>query len=206
MLVAVALAVAAVVRATRGVGSQWLAVALIASSAVLLTGAAMGLVLYPWTNLLVLGFGVAGGVLLGRKVPPQAMPMLGLLTVLATLDALQIVLPGPVPGAPTAADSPAPGYAYATVMFDTPWSGTRVGIFDVLLIAALVEHARRRGLPILVRAAPGVVGLGAAEAAVFLFGPLGLPLVPFLLAGWLATDLALRAWRQVRKAGQPRRT
>ena len=192
MSVLAALAVALIAWSVHGVAQRPLAVVLAGSAAALATGAALGLGLYPWTDLPVLGFAVAGGVLVGRRLPPRPMPMLVLLAGLAALDAIQIVAPGPGPS-PGATGGAAPAwYFYGMLVIDTASSHTGVGIFDVLLIAAMVEHARRRGLPFAVGAAPGVLAFVAADVAVLVFGPLNLPLVPFLLAGWLVTGLAVR--------------
>ena len=192
MSVLAALAVALIAWSVHGVAQRPLAVVLAGSAAALAAGAALGLALYPWTDLPVLGFAVAGGVLVGRRLAPRPMPMLVLLAVLAALDAIQIVAPGPGPG-PGATGSAAPAwYFYGMLVIDIAWSHNRVGIFDVVLIAAMVEHARRRGLPFAVGAAPGVLAFVAAGVAVLVFGPLNLPLVPFLFAGWLATGIAVR--------------
>ena len=78
------------------------------------------------------------------------------------------------------------------LVLDTPWTHSGVGIIDVLVIAAIVEHARRRGFPFAAGAAPGVLGFVAADVAFAAFGPLDLPLIPFLLAGWIAMELAVR--------------
>ena len=192
MSILVALAVAMIAWSVRRVAQGPLAIMFAGSAVALAAGAALGLALYPWTDLPVLGFAVAGGVLVGRRLAPRPMPMLVFLAVLAALDAIQIIAPGPGPG-PGATGSAAPAwYFYGMLVIDTAWSHTRVGIFDVLLIAAMVEHARRRGLPFGVGAAPGVLAFVAAGAAVLVFGPLNLPLVPFLFAGWLATGIVVR--------------
>jgi hypothetical protein len=193
-----ALAVALIAWSVHGVAQRSLAVVLAGSAVALAAGAALGLALYPWTDLPVLGFAVAGGVLVGRRLPPRPMPMLVLLAVLAALDAIQIVAPGPGPS-PGATGGAAPAwYFYGMLVIDTAWSHTGVGIFDVLVIAALVEHARRRGLPLPVGAAPGVLAFVATDVALLVLGPLNLPLIPFLLAGWLATGLAVRISRSRR--------
>jgi len=192
MSVLAALAVALMARSVHGVAQRPLAVVLAGSAAVLAAGAILGLALYPWTDLPVLGFAIAGGILVGRRLPPRPMPMLVLLAVLAALDAVQIVVSGPGPG-PGATGGAAPAwYFYGMLVINTAWSHTGVGIFDVLVIAAIVEHARWRGLPFAVAAAPGILAFVAADVVVLVLGPLNLPLVPFLLAGWLATGLAVR--------------
>ena len=192
MSILAALAVALIAWSVHGVAQRPLAVVLAGSAAALAAGAVLGLALYPWTDLPVLGFAVAGGVLVGRRLSPRPMPMLVLLAVLAALDAIQIVASGPGPSPGATGDAAPAWYFYGMLVIDTAWSHTGVGIFDVLVIAAMVEHARRRGLPFAVGAAPGVLAFVAADVAVLVLGPLNLPLVPFLLAGWLATGLAVR--------------
>jgi hypothetical protein len=187
-----ALAVALIVWSARGVAQKLLAVVLVGSGVALAVGAVLGLALYPWTDLPVLGFAVAGGVLVGRRVPPRPMPMLVLLAVLAVLDTIQIVALGSGAG-PEATGGSAPAwYSYGMLVIDTPWTHSSVGIIDVMVIAAMVEHARRRGLPFAAGAAPGMLAFVAADVAFAAFGPLDLPLIPFLLAGWLAVELAVR--------------
>ena len=192
MSVLVALAVALIAWSVHGVAQRPLAVVLAGSAVALAAGAALGLALYPWTDLPVLGFAVAGGVLVGRRLPPRPMPILVLLAVLAALDAIQIIALGSGAG-PEATGGAAPAwYFYGMLVIDTPWTHSGVGIIDVLVIASIVEHARRRGLRFAVGAAPGVLAFVAADVAVLVLGPLNLPLVPFLLACWLATGLAVR--------------
>lgn len=192
MSILVALAVAMIAWSVRRVAQRPLAIMFAGSTVALAADAVLGLALYPWTDLPVLGFAITGGILAGRRLPPRPMPMLVLLAVLAALDVIQIVASGPGPG-PGATGGAAPAwYFYVMLVIDTPWSHTGVGIVDVLVIAAMVEHARRRGLPFAAGAAPGIVAFVAADVAVLVLGPLNLPLVPFLLAGWLATGLAVR--------------
>ena len=192
MSVLAALAVALIAWSVRGVSQKMLAVVLAGSGVALAVGAILGVALYPWTDLPVLGFAVAGGVLAGRRLPPRPMPMLVLLVVLAVLDAIQIVVFGSGAG-PEATGGAAPAsYFYGMLVLDTPWTHSGVGIIDVLVIAAIVEHARRRGLPFAVGAAPGVLAFIAADVAFAALGPRDLPLIPFLLASWLAMELAVR--------------
>jgi hypothetical protein len=185
----VALAVALLARLLDRVGERPLAAILGAAAALLGAGAFLGFALYPWTDLPVLGFALAGGVLVGRRLPPRWMPMFVLLAALAALDTIQIVVLGSGSGE-TSGATPA-WHVYAMLVIDTPWFGTAIGILDVLLIASIAEHSRRRGLPYAVGAAPGVLAFIAADVLVLVIGPLNLPLVPFLLLGWLATALAV---------------
>jgi hypothetical protein len=161
------------------------------SAAALAAGASLGLALYPWTDVPVLGFAIAGGVLLGRSIPPRPVRMFILLGALAALDAIQIVVQGPGPGPRSTNGTPPAWYFYVTLVMNTAWFATAFGIFDVLVIAAVAEHARRRGLPFAVGAAPGVIAFVAAGLAVLILGPLTLPLIPFLLGGWLVTESAV---------------
>ena len=85
MSVLAALAVALIAWSVHGVAQRPLAVVLAGSAVALAAGAVLGLALYPWTNLPVLGFAIAGGILVGRRLPPRPMPMLVLLAVLAAL-------------------------------------------------------------------------------------------------------------------------
>jgi hypothetical protein len=187
-----ALAVALIAWSVRGVSQKLLAVVLAGSGVALAVGAVLGLALYPWTDLPVLGFAVAGGVLVGRRLSPRPMPMLVLLAVLAVLDVIQIVALGSGPSPARAGGAAPASYSYGMLVLDTPWTHSGVGIFDVLVIAAMVEHARRRGLPFAVGAAPGVLAFVAADVAFAALAPRDLPLIPFLLAGWLAIDLVVR--------------
>ena len=192
MSVLAALAVALIAWSVHGVAQRPLAIVLAGSAVALAAGAVLGLALYPWTDLPVLGFAIAGGILVGRRLPPRPMPMLVLLAVLAALDAIQIFASGPGPGPGATASATPAWYFYGMLVIDTAWSHTGVGIVDILVIAAMVEHARRRGLPFAVGTAPGVLAFVAADVAVLVLGSLNLPLVPFLLAGWLTTGLAVR--------------
>ena len=82
------------------------------------------------------------------------MPMLVLLAVLAALNAIQIVASGPGPGPGATGDAAPASYFYGMLVIDTAWSHTGVGIFDVLVIAAMVEHARRRATRVVAASQP----------------------------------------------------
>jgi hypothetical protein len=197
-----AFAVALLARSLVKVASRPLTIVLGASAALLGAGAFLALALYPWTDLPVLGFALAGGVLVGRRLPPRSMPMLELLGVLATLDAIQTLVAGSGSGPPVTSGTTPASYYYGMLVLKTPWFRAAVGVIDMLLIAAIVVHSQRRGLPFVAAAAPGVLAFIAADLLVLVVGPINLPLVPFLLLGWLATDVALRmASRSGRSAG-----
>ena len=74
MSVLAALAVALIAWSVRGVSQKLLAVVLAGSVVALTAGAVLGLALYPWTDLPVLGFAIAGGILVGRRLPPDRHP------------------------------------------------------------------------------------------------------------------------------------
>jgi hypothetical protein len=158
-----ALAVALIVWSVRGVAQRLLAVVLVGSGVALAVGAAFALALYPWTDLPVLGFAIAGGVLVGRRLPPRPMSILVLLAVLAVIDAVQMVALGAGAGPEGAGGAAPASYFYGMLVLDTPWSHSGVGIIDILVIAAMVEHAQRRGFPFAAGAAPGMLGFVAAD-------------------------------------------
>ena len=50
-------------------------------------------------------------------------------------------------------------------------------------------------LPFVAAALPGIIGFVVADLMVFSLGPLNVPLVPFILIGWLVAELAARRLR-----------
>lgn len=164
-----------------------LVVTLVATAA-LVGGGALGLRVYPWSDLPVAVVAVGGGLLLGRAVPAQRSALALLLVVLAALDAGQLLF-APGPGTGAGGTMSEPGWWWWTMfVVNTPWHESAIGMFDLLLVATLAEHARRRGLRLIAALAPGFVGLALADLASALSGGIGLPVVPFLLGGWLITE------------------
>jgi hypothetical protein len=157
----------------------------------LAAGAGLGLALYPLTDVPVLGFALAAGLLVGRVVPPGPLPVFVLLVTLAALDSMQVVFAGGGTAGGSSGSEPAWFY-YGMFVAGLPWGRIEIGIFDLLIVAALAEHGRARALPVAAAVLPGVVGLLIADAVVFAAHPGNLPLVPFLLAGWLAVEAGLR--------------
>jgi len=176
--------------------ARWrpLAVVFAVATLALALGAGLNLALYPWTDLGVVIVALKGGMLVGRVLAARAGPMLILLGLLAVLDTIQLLIPGPGPS-PVGAARPAP-FFYGMLVIGTPLPRFEVGVFDLLLIAAIVEHGRRRRLPLAAVVAPGVIGFVLADTAILLLGPTNLPLVPFLLAGWL---LSQAGWHLLRR-------
>lgn len=72
---------------------RWmLLLALSIGLALAMSGAALSVGPYPWTDLVVLLVALSGGLLLGRSMPTRITPFLILLLVLSVLDSIQIVL------------------------------------------------------------------------------------------------------------------
>jgi hypothetical protein len=69
-----------------------------------------------------------------------------------------------------------------------PWGRFNIGIFDILLIVALAEHWRRRYASYLIALLPGVIGFLLIYGYVLVFGNGDLPLIPFITAGWIASE------------------
>lgn len=169
------------------VSSRQLIAALLASVLLDAAGLAAGAKLYPWTDIPVAAIAATGGVLAGRAVPPRFRPMALLLLVLAALDTVQILATATSPAAP--AHRSAASY-YLMFVVATSLGNSAIGIFDLLLIAAMAEHWRRRGAGRIVAAAPGCTGLLLAYLVIHVV-PRNLPLVPFLLTGFLLTQAAM---------------
>jgi hypothetical protein len=176
-----------------GVRTPPVAAVALGCTAALAVGAGLGLMLYPLTDVPVLGFAVATGLLVGRAVPPKPLPMLIFLVALAALDSIQILFAGGGTSAVSGSSGGEPAwFYYGMFVVGLPWGRAEIGMFDLLLVAALARHGRARGLPVAAAALPGAVGLLIADAVVVATRPGNLPLLPFLLAGWLAVEAGLR--------------
>jgi hypothetical protein len=175
-----------------------LAVTLIAAAA-LVGGGALGLRVYPWSDPPVTVVAVGGGLLLGRAVPAQRTALAVLLVVLATLDASQLLFASG-PGTGTGGTTSEPAWWWTMFVVDGPWGRSAMGLFDLLLIGTLAEHARRRSLGLVAALAPGLIGVTLADLASALSGGMGLPLIPFLLGGWLITEGWMAAARHLAPA------
>jgi hypothetical protein len=176
-----ALCFSAVPWATRRAGWVLLAAGLGASVVAIAAGIVAEARLYPLTDLLVAALAVCGGVLLGRLVPARFWPLAALMAVLAALDSVQVL-------AASAADRPVP-YYYTMFLITSPWGSSAIGFADLLVVAAIAEHYRRRGAQYWLAAAPGAIGLVSAVAlAGFVRG--GIPLLPFVFAGLLLAELS----------------
>ncbi len=168
---------------------------------VIVAGAVFGLPFYPYSDVVVLGFGVLAGIVLGRAMPPRFRPFLVLLLILSAVDVAQnIVFSGPSPG-PSAASNTTLDPHLIWLNFRIPLTGGHfnIGFADLLLIAAVSEHLRRRDVRLSLAVLPGVIGLGLGEAVVAslpesppeLLSELVQSVIPFLTAGYLLTELAI---------------
>ena len=181
--------------ALRRVSGRPAAAVTLIGAAALVGGGALGLRLYPWSDLPLAVVAVGGGLLLGRAVPARRAPLVLLLVALAALDAGQLLY-APTQGAGASGTTSEPAWWWWTMfVVNTPWHESAIGMFDLLLVATLAEHARRRGLGLVTAIAPGFIGLALADLASGLTGGMGLPLIPFLLGGWLLTEGWLAAAR-----------
>jgi hypothetical protein len=145
-----------------------------------------GAVLAPdlvWADVPIVAFAVLAGVLLGRVVPPRARPMLLLLLAVSVLDVLQVVMLSRPSGGTGGRCS-----LYTSVCLHTPWGAYGVGAGDLLMVAAMSEHWRRRGAALWLSLAPGLVGFTLVDPFVQLTGLENLALLPFLTAGWLGSQ------------------
>src|SRR2546429_2687614 len=80
------------------VPTRWVAIAAPPALALIAVGTVFGLPFYPYSDVVVLGFGVLAGLVLGRVMPPRFRPFLVLLLILSALDVAQnIVFSGPPP-------------------------------------------------------------------------------------------------------------
>lgn len=157
-----------------------LAAIVLAAAAAGIAGSVAGFAPYPWTDLVGTAVAIAGGVLLGRAVPARFRPLAVLLIVLAAFDSIQVFA--------ASSDGAEPAWRfYSMLVVATPWFRSDIGVADLLLIVAISEHLRRRKAHPAIAVAPGLIGLGLADAF-SAWHPGGLPLVPFLLAGLVLTE------------------
>lgn len=170
-------------------------IALVAFAAIAIVGTVVGLALFPYSDLVVLGVAVAGGVALGRALPARFRPVLILLVVPSVIDLLQVAAFAgpPTSSRATPAASPDPHLIWLNFRLLLPDGGHfNIGLADLLLVVALAENFRRSRDPWPVAAMPGAVGLSAGTliasipfVQAFALGACSQALVPYLTAGWL---------------------
>ncbi len=181
--------------------TRWVAMAAAPVLALIVAGAVFGLPFYPFSDVVVLGFGVLAGILLGRAMPPRFRPFVVLLLILSALDVAQnILFSGPPPGPPAPPSTTLdPHLIWLNFRIPLPGGHFNIGFADLLLIAALSEHLRRRHVRLALAVLPGVIALGLGEAVVAslpqsppaLLGAFVQSVIPFLTAGYLLTELAI---------------
>jgi hypothetical protein len=167
--------------------SWQLVVALAAAVLLDAAGLAAGLRLYPWTNLPVAAIATTGGILMGRAVQPRFRAMMLLLLALAILDTVQVVATAP---ANTAQGQRPAGEYYLMFVVATSLANSAIGVGDLLVVAAMAEHWRRRGAGRVVAVAPGFAGLLITYPTILVLTR-NLPLIPFLFVGFLLTQAAV---------------
>jgi hypothetical protein len=154
-----------------------------------LVGAVAGLPLLPVTDLMVLVVAWSGGLLLGRGMPAHFRSFLLLFLGLSAVDILLAV--GGYPQAPHGAANSSP-LAYANFLLVLPWGRFAINVADLLLLAAVAEHWRRRGGGYLIALLPGALGFLLADVVILATGLVQLPGFPFFTAGYLCSEAAYR--------------
>jgi len=160
----------------------------------------------PWavSDLVVAVAAVGGGVALGRVLSLKPRVMAIFLASCSIADIAQNALIGGGAGAPAGSGAAPAWQAYAVLRIAVPGGHYDIGPLDLLLFTAVGEHWRRRRGSRAHSAGPGVAGMALADLIPF-HG--SLPLIPFVFAGWLATEGASRRSRArlAADAGQRRR-
>lgn len=148
-----------------------------------LAGITLNLRAYPFTDGVVAIFCLAAGSALGRLIPPRRRQMAVILAILSALDAVQVFAAG------SGEATPSPFRAWTMFVLITPLGTTAIGFADLVVIAAIGEHWRRRGRNLVWSILPGFLGLSLADLfSRFLYGG-SLPLLPFIFAGWLIGEV-----------------
>ncbi len=143
---------------------RWAVVSTAALGFVIVAGAAVDWPLYPWSDLITLGCGLLGGVLLGRQYPLSIRSFLILLITLSGLDIAQNVLfSGPPPGTSAPAAAPNPHFIWLNFRISLPSGHVNIGLADLVVIGAMTAHLKRNQVPIPWPLLPGVVGLLLAD-------------------------------------------
>lgn len=158
-------------------------------------GIGLGFRPYPFTDVVIAVFCVAAGTAVGRALPARRRPMAVLLAILASLDAIQVLATAPDAALP-------PGFRIWTMfLLTTPFGSSAIGFADLAVVAAIGEHWHRRGGSLAWSVLPGVVGLALADAFSALAYSGTLPLLPFVLVGWLVVEAAASRQASISLAG-----
>jgi len=196
MFIVLAFGIAFAAWGLRRRGTWSLAGITVAGLLVMVVGTAAGTSGYPWSNLVVLVVSVTLGVVIGRLVPPTGRAMFATLAVVAALDASQLLFAGGAGGSV----QPWEAWFHLLVVGSDGTVSMKIGALDLVLVAAISEHWRRRGAGFWLATLTGPLGLVLSAVYAWIVRPPdGLVLVPFLLAGWLISEAWWR-WRGRRAA------
>ena len=141
-------------------------------------------------------------MLLGRAIRPRFWPFFVLLLALSALDTAQQLVPS---SAASTESARPPGYFYAMFVVQIGGARSAIGIFDLLLAAAIGEHGRRRSQPPWRAVLPAPLGLLLVEIINAIRSVGSVPLFPFLTLGWLVCQIPWPA-QTVRARPAPRST
>jgi hypothetical protein len=198
--------------AMAGVRSRWLEAGAGASLVAMVVGAVFGLPLYPLSDVVILVFGVCGGTLLGRVMPPKFVPFLVLLMALSVLDVAQnVAFSGPASASPAPGGGLDPHFIWLNFRVPLPTGHFSLGFADLVVIAAASEHFRRRSAGWPVALLPGMLGLAIGDLLAVGFGNPSQPavaallqsLIPLVTLGWLVAVAVerIRSGAESRGAG-----
>ena len=136
------------------------------------------------------------GTLLAVPVPKTSLAMGTSLVVLSIIDVVWIEI---IAGA---AGDVSP--RWANVRLETGGFSSTIGTIDVAIAAYIASHSVYRRLKPARAIVPGPLGMAFANMLVIVTGASNLPLVPFLTAGWLVTELwSMRPGKPIPSIGPP---
>jgi hypothetical protein len=167
-----------------------LTIALVVGIAATVLGAVLELPQYPWLDVAVLVAAWSGGLLLGRGVAPGFRPLLLLFLCLSVAD---VLLTGGVSLSSRHTTGGATPLRFADFLLLLPGGRFEIGALDILLLAALAEHWRRRGAGYLIALLPGALGYVLALGVVFVTGLGIVPGIPFFTAGYALSEAVYRS-------------
>ncbi len=185
---ALALLCLAIPRRFQRVSTWQVAVVFAAGLALWILGAAFSLGWYPWTNVADFVVAVGAGMLLGRAIPARFWPFFIFLLVMSSLDVAQILLSATHATHSAAQSTNLPAdELYANFFLRLPWGKYSIGPFDLLMLAAIGAYWSRQGGRLFVAFVGMAIGFIAAYGILYADRGLTLPLIPFLMLGWLCS-------------------
>ena len=170
------------------VPTKWLALTAAPFLILDAAGVVFRLPFYPFTNFFVAAFALPAGVTLGRIMPPRFIPFLILLLLLSAFDVAQnVVFFGPFDP------------IWLNVLFrPAPGDRFQIGFAELILISAVTENLRRRGVSLALSLLPGVIGISLGQGLLATLPAvepgyvtdIAISPLPFLTAGYALTELA----------------